>query len=84
MEDAGESVFTGSYKLGTEPDTADARVYNPVDGTGEYVVRVTMDGETHEVDTTTLVDGAENCIGVRFSLLNNRSVDYWTKSMREC
>lgn len=43
-----------------------------------------MDGETREVDTTNLVDGEEDCIGVRFSLLNNGSVEYWTKTMRQC
>lgn len=84
VEDGGEIAFSESYELGTEPDTANIHVDNPVDGTGKYVVRATMDGETREVDTTTEVDGDENCIGVRFSLLNNGSVDYWTKSMQQC
>jgi len=53
-------------------------------GPGQYVIQATMDGETREVDTTDFVDGDENCIGVRFSLLNNGSVDSWTKSMQQC
>lgn len=84
IEDDDEIVFSESYELGTEPDTANIHKDNPVDGTGQYVVRATMDGETREVDTTDVVDGDENCIGVRFSLLNNGSVDYWTKSMQQC
>jgi hypothetical protein len=84
VEDDGETVFSESYELGVEPDTANIREDAPVDGTGQYVVRATMDGETREVDTTDVVDGDENCIGVRFSLLNNGSVDYWTKSTQRC
>lgn len=84
VEDASEIVFSESYELTAEPDTANIRENDPVDGTGQYVVRATMDGETREVDTTKVVDGDENCIGVRFSLLNNGSVDYWTKSMQQC
>jgi hypothetical protein len=84
VEDDDETVFSESYELGTRPDTANVHVDNPVDGPGQYVVRVTMDGETREVDTTAVADGDENCIGVRFSLLNNGNVDYWTKSMQQC
>ncbi|WP_226023993.1 hypothetical protein [Halomicrobium salinisoli] len=84
VEDNGETVFSESYQLGTEPGTANIREDNPVGGTGQYVVRATMDGETREVDTIDAVDGDENCIGVRFSLLNNGSIDYWTKSMQRC
>jgi len=39
-----------------------------------------MDGENREIDTT-FVNGDENCIGVGFSLLDNGSVDDWTRSM---
>lgn len=84
VEESGAVVFSESYELGTEPDTATVHVDNPVDGTGQYVVRATIDDETYEVETTEIVDGDENCIGVRFSLLNNGSVDYWTKSMQQC
>ncbi len=84
VEDNGETVLSESYELGTGPDTANIHVDNPVEGTGQYVVCTTMDGETLEVDTTDVVDGDENCIGVRFSLLDNGSVDYWTKSMEQC
>ncbi|MFC6989352.1 hypothetical protein ACFQJD_12715 [Haloplanus sp. GCM10025708] len=84
MEDDGEIVFSESYELGTEPDTANIHVDNPVDGTGRYVVRADMSGESRQVDTTDVVDGDENCVGVRFSLLNNGSVDYWAKPMQQC
>jgi hypothetical protein len=84
VEDGGETVLSESYELGTDPETANVRVADPVDGTGQYVVRATVDGETREIDTTELVDGEENCLGVRFSLLDNGSVDYWTKSMQQC
>lgn len=85
IEDGGEMVFSDAYQLlPTESETTDIRETSPVEGPGQYVVRATMDGETLEVDTTELVDGDENCIGVRFSLLNNGSVDYWTKSMQQC
>jgi hypothetical protein len=84
VEDDGETVFSKIYELGTEPDTANANDETPVAGPGQYVVRATMDGETRTVDTTEAVDGDEDCVGVRFSLLDNGSVDYWTKSMQEC
>ena len=78
-------VFSDAYQLPpTDSETTDIRETSPVDGPGQYVVRATMAGETLEVDTTELVDGDEDCIGVRFSLLNNGSVDYWTKSMEQC
>jgi len=84
VEEDGESVFSETYQLGTTLDTANLTVDNPVDEPGHYVVQATMDGETREVDIAEYVDGDENCVGVRFSLLNNGSVDYWTKSIREC
>lgn len=84
VEDGDETVLNETYELGTEPDTANVNLDNPVDGWGQYVVRATMDGETREVDTTDYIDDDENCIGVRFTLLNNGSVDYWTKSMVKC
>lgn len=84
VEDSGETVLSETYDLGTGPETTNVNVENPINGPGRYVVRATMDEETREVDTTDLVDGDEDCIGVRFSLLDNGSVDYWTKSMRQC
>lgn len=84
VEEDGEVVFSETYQLGTTMDTANINVDNPVDGPGEYVVQGTMDGDTREVEIAEYVDGDENCVGVRFSLLNNGSVDYWTKSMQQC
>jgi hypothetical protein len=84
VEANGRSVFSETYRLGTTPDTANITENRPVEEPGHYVVRATMDGETREVDITEYVDGEENCIGVRFSLRNNGSVDYWTKSMKQC
>ena len=87
IEDAGETVFAETYRLGPDPSSATPPVQTterPVEGAGEYVVTGTMDGETRTVDATEHVDGDEDCIGVRFSLLNNGSVDYWVKSMQQC
>lgn len=84
VEEDGDLVFSDTYRLGTEPDTANAVEENPVEGEGNYLVRATMDGEQREVDATTFVDGEEPCVGVTFELLDNGSVDYSTKSMREC
>lgn len=85
VEDDGELVFSDAYQLPpTESETTDIRITSPVEGPGQYVVRATMDGQTREVDTVNLVDGNETCIGVRFSLLDNGSIDYWTKSMQQC
>ena len=85
VEDDGETVFSDAYRLpAAGSETVDIRETSPVEGPGRYVVRATMDGETREVDTTELVDGDQNCIGVRFSLLDNGSVDYWTRSMQQC
>jgi hypothetical protein len=85
IEDGDELVYSDAFQLPpTEAETTDIRITSPVEGPGQYIVRATMDGETHEVDTTALVGGDENCIGVRFSLLTNGNVDYWTKSMQQC
>ena len=84
VEDDGATVFSGSYELGPDPNTANIHVDNPVDGLGQYIVRTTLDGKTIEVDTTDVIDEKENCVGIRFSLLNNGSADYWTKSTQQC
>jgi hypothetical protein len=85
VEDGDETVFSDAYQLpATTSETTDIREETPVEGPGRYVVRATMTGETLEVETTEFVDGDEDCIGVRFSLLDDGSVDYWTKSMRQC
>lgn len=84
VEDDSGKVFAESYELGTEPDTANIHVDDTVDGLGRYVVRANLAGETREVDTSDVADGEETCIGVRFSLLNNGSVDHWVKSMQQC
>jgi len=85
VEDDGEVVFADEFALPTRSsETTDVRESSPVDGPGQYVVRATLDGEWREVDTTEYVDGDEDCIGVRFSLLNDGSATTWTKSMQEC
>jgi hypothetical protein len=84
VEADGEEVFADSYRVGTTSDTANVTVDNPVDEPGNYVVRATMDDETREVALADYVDDDERCVGVRFSLLNNGSVTYWTKSMQQC
>lgn len=84
VEEDGKSVFSETYQLGATSDTANINVEDPVDEPGHYVVRTMMDGETREVDIAEFVEGDENCVGVRFSLLDNGSVDYWTKSMQQC
>ena len=85
VEDGDETVFSRAYQLSaTTSATTDVQEETPVEGPGQYVVRATTDGETRDVDTTEYVDGEEHCIGVRFSLLDNGGVDYWTKSMQQC
>lgn len=84
IEADGESVFSATYQVGTTPDTANINVDSPVDGPGQYVIRATMDGETRDVDIAEYVDGDENCVGVRFSLLDDGSVYHWTRSMQQC
>jgi len=84
IEDAGETVFSRTYTVGTEGNAANFQEDGPVDGPGQYVVRAKMDGSVEEVDTTEHIDGDENCIDVRFSLLNNGMEEHWTRSMQEC
>lgn len=84
VEEGGETVFAETRRVGTEPDTASVRIDNPVDGPGQYAVRARADGAVREIDSTDVVDGDENCVGVRFSLLDDGDMDYWTKSMRKC
>lgn len=84
IEENKKVVFSRTYHLGTDSDTAVTTDDNPVEGYGRYIVRATMDGETREVDTAHVVNGDEDCVGVRFSLLNNGSVDYWTKPLQQC
>lgn len=84
VEDDGETVLSDTYELGSGIGTANTTVDSPVDGPGRYVVRASADGETRTVDTAEFVDRDENCVGVRFSLLDDGSVATWTKSMRQC
>jgi hypothetical protein len=84
VEADGESVFADTYQVGATSETANINIDDPVGEPGNYVVRATMDGETREVEIAEFVDGDETCVGVRFSLLNNGSVEYWTKSMQQC
>ncbi|WP_430505018.1 hypothetical protein [Haloparvum sp. PAK95] len=84
VRESGDAVFAETYRLGTTPDTASVNVEEPVDEPGDYVVRATVDGETREVNVADHVDGDENCVGVRVTLLDNGGVDYWTKSMQQC
>jgi hypothetical protein len=84
IKDGGETVFADTYTAGTDGNDANFHVDSPVDGTGQYVVRATMNGEVEEVDTTDFVEDGENCIGVRFSFLNNGMEEYWVKSMQRC
>lgn len=87
IEDAEETVFAETYRLGTDPSSETPPVQTterPVEGAGEYVVTARMDGETRTVDATEHVDSDEDCVGVRFSLLNDGSADYWVKSMQQC
>jgi len=84
IEDAGETVFSRTYTVRTHGEAANVHEEDPVDGPGQYVVRAKMDGSVEEVDTIDHVDGDENCIGVRFSLLNNGMEEQWTRSMQEC
>jgi hypothetical protein len=84
VEEDGESVFSETYQVGATLDTANINVDNPVDEPADYVVRATIDGETRTVEIADFVDGDEICVGVRFTLLNNRRITYWTKSMQEC
>jgi hypothetical protein len=84
VTDNDETVFSEQYELGVEPDSANIHREDIVAGPGAYVVHATLDGVTHDIDTTAHVDGDEKCIGVRFSLLNNGQTDYWVKSMQQC
>jgi hypothetical protein len=84
VKEDGESVFAETYQVGATLETANITVDDPLEEPGEYVIRATMDGETREVEIADFVDGDENCVGVRFSLRNNGSVDYWTKAMQQC
>lgn len=84
IEENEAVVFSQTYHLGTDSDTGVTTEENPVEGYGRYIVRARMDAEKREVDTTDVVDGDEDCVGFRFSLLNNGSVDYWTKSKQQC
>ena len=84
VEDDGETVFTELFELGTEREAANVDVESPVDGLGRYVVRATMDGETREVNSIDVIDEDETCVGVKFVLLNNGTVDYSTESIQQC
>ncbi|PCR90296.1 hypothetical protein [Natrinema ejinorense] len=84
VEDDGDTVFSRTFYLGTTAETATVLEETPVEGEGEYVVHATMDGENRAVDTTDFIEEDERCLGVRFELLNNGSVDYRTKSMQQC
>ncbi|MFC7073305.1 hypothetical protein ACFQJ7_01170 [Halovenus rubra] len=80
----GEPMFADTYQVGTTPETASITVDDPVDKPREYIVQATMDGKTREVEIAEFADGDENCVGVRFLLLDNGNVTYSMKSMQQC
>jgi hypothetical protein len=85
VEDNGKRIFAETLQLG--PRTAESGnklIESPVDGRGHYVVRVTTEAESREVDVTELVSGDKECVGVRFSLLSNGTMDWWHRSMNQC
>jgi len=88
IEDDGQTVFERTYELGPavmNPDPpSNTSTDRPVEGYGQYVVSATMDGETLTVDTTEHVDGDEDCVGVRFRLLNNGGENWWARSYQRC
>jgi len=85
VSDGDDLVFSDAVQLlPAESETTDFRLTNPVEGPGQYIVRATIEGETHEIDTTDSGDDDQNCIGVQFSLLTDGSVESGTKSMQEC
>lgn len=58
VEDEGEMLFTNTYHLGADAETATVLEETPVDGEGRYVVHATLDDEEREVDTMDFIDGS--------------------------
>lgn len=84
VEDGDEVAFEEEYLLGTGPNDGNVRIESPVEAPGRYVVRMTAGEERVEVDTTDLVSDEANCVGLRFTLLDNGSTDWWHRAMQEC
>lgn len=85
VEDDGEVVFSDTMQLvAADAEMTDIRVTDPVDGPGQYTVRATIDGEVHEIDISEVDDGDRNCIGVRFTIRTDGSVETGTKVLQQC
>jgi len=88
VSEAGETVFETTRRLGTFEDptpndgnvVVDAALAEP----GQYVVTVTVGGVASTVDAARAVDGAEDCVLVRFTLTRGSGIQPWTKASRRC
>lgn len=85
VEDDGETEFSDAIRLlpGDE-ETADVRLTDPVEGRGRYTVSATIDGEILEVDTSESSDDDRDCVGVRFTIREDGSVESATEVPEEC
>jgi hypothetical protein len=88
VAESGETLFETTRRLGTfeEPTPNDGNVVvdPPLDGPGRYVVAVTVAGDESAVETAHVVDGAEDCVFVRFTLTRGSGIQPWTRAYRRC
>lgn len=80
----GVTEFFETYQLGTDMDSANAYVGNPVSGLGKYLVQATTSDQIASVYVPKWVDDGEQCVAVDI-LIGTDGTLYWdTKSMQEC
>jgi hypothetical protein len=85
LEGDGQRVFAETYRLGpVGSDRATVDVKSPVDGAGRYAVRAATDEDSESVDAPTLVFGDQQCVGVRFTVRADGTLDQWHYSTDEC
>ncbi|WP_436927599.1 hypothetical protein [Halosimplex amylolyticum] len=83
--DDGETVFSDAYQLNpANEEMTDLRLTAPVEGSGQYVVRATIRGETFEVDVTDVDDGAAECVGAQFAIRNDGTIESEAAVLQQC
>lgn len=84
VSEADQTAFFETYRLGTDSESANAYVEQPVSDPGHYEVQATTRNQIISIPVSKLVDGDERCVGVDLLIATDGTLQWDSKSMQEC